>query len=226
MIRIVGVVLTAAILSGCSAQTVKVDDGSAIATDATKRLVVVGKNEKGRVICAEPSPDAVASAALQAAAKANIPQANVNAELSSSYARAVASIGLRSASIQILRDLGYRACEGVANGVIKEETYHEIVEHLGTTTLSLIAIEGLTQMHPAPLVVVSPQGTASTTTSGTTATTGPTTINVQDVLKDYKPEELKNVADSVVKILEAYYATEIQLKNKVATTNEHAEATK
>jgi len=210
MTRAIAVVVLAAALGGCSTQTIKVEGGNTILTDATKRLIVIEAGPHGRIVCAEPSPDAVASAALQAAAKANVPQANVNAELSASYARAVASIGLRTASIQILRDLGYRACEGVVNGVITKATYKHLVSHLGDTTLPLIAIEGLTQMHPAPLVAVSPSGSASTSTTGTSATTGPTTITIQDIGKDYKPEELKNVAASIVQILQDYYAYEFK----------------
>jgi hypothetical protein len=99
---------------GCSAYTLKVDGNGTIVTDATKRLVLVSERpDKKRLVRAEPSPDAIASAIASTAAKANVPSANVNAELSGSCARAVASIGLRTASIQVLRDLGYRACEGV-----------------------------------------------------------------------------------------------------------------
>ena len=40
-----------------------VNDDSTIVTDAIKRLVIVSKNKNGdRIVCAEPSPDAIASA--------------------------------------------------------------------------------------------------------------------------------------------------------------------
>jgi hypothetical protein len=51
---------------------------------------------------------------------------------------------------------------------------------------------------------VSSSGSAGTTSAGTTATTSPTTINIQETGKDFKPEELKNVADTILKILQEY----------------------
>ena len=205
----------AAMMAGCSTITVKLEDGDTIVTDASKRLVVTSKNADGeRIVCAEPSPDAVASLALDAALKAKVPQADVDAELAGSYARTLASIGLRTASIQILRDLGYRACEGVINNVIDKHVYRSLVAGVGDATIALVAIEGLTQMRPAPLVVVSPSGTASTA-SGATATTNAATINIQDAGKDFKPEELKNVAQSVVEIIRIIAIESVEARSKV-----------
>ena len=217
------------LLGGCNAYTVKVGDNSTtIVTDATKRLVLVSENkDKRRFVCAEPSPDAIASSIASAAAKANVPSANVNAELSGNYARAVASIGLRTASIQVLRDLSYRACEGAMNGVINDETYRELVSHLGDTTLSLIAIEGLTQMQPAPLVAISASsGTANTTSTGTSASGGSTSVTVHDTGADYKPEELQKVAETILAILKEYNREAKSQRDDTAAERQRAGAAK
>ncbi|MEO8628358.1 MAG: hypothetical protein ABI612_09695 [Betaproteobacteria bacterium] len=142
---------------------------------------------------------------MQAAIKANVPDANVNAELAASMARSVASIGIRTASIQILRDLGYRACEGVMNGVIQGELYKTMVGGVTDATLSLVAIEGLTQMAPAPLVVLGAAGSANVSGGNPTATSTAPTVQVTPLaVQGMTPQEVGIVSSSVVQILKLH----------------------
>lgn len=168
-------IVVLASVTGCT--TFNVSDGQSRELDATKRVVVTGLNPRNkRIVCTEPSPDAISSLAASLALKGELPQGQ-KAEVSGSVAQTVASIGLRTAAIQILRDLGYRACEGVMNGVITRADYDTLIAGVTRATLGLVAIEGLTQMRPAPAVVISPGATAGTK-DGVQVQTTPTTVNV------------------------------------------------
>jgi hypothetical protein len=186
--------------AGCT--TFNVSDGQSREVDATKRIVVTGLNPYNhRIVCAEPSPDAISSLAASLALKGELPE-GPKVEVSGSFAQTVASIGLRTAAIQILRDLGYRACEGVLNGVVTAGDYDVLIGGVTRATLSLVAIEGLTQMRPAPAVVVSP-GAAAGTKEGTQAQTTPTTVNltIPADSKALPDEQAREIAAQVVAVV-------------------------
>jgi hypothetical protein len=193
-------VLAVAGTAGCS--TFNVSEGESREIDATKRVLVTGVSPyHNRIVCAEPSPDAISSLAASLALKGELPQ-GPKAEVSGTFAQTVASIGLRTAAIQILRDLGYRACEGVMNGVVTAGDYDVLIAGVTRATLGLVAIEGLTQMRPAPAVVVSPGATAGTK-EGAQAQTTPTTVNVTmpAETKALSAEHSKEIAAQVVAIV-------------------------
>jgi len=211
-----------AIVSGCSTTTVKLEDGNTLVTDATNRVVVSSKNAKGeRIVCAEPSPDAMASVALAAAATAKIPSANVDAGAQGSYARNVAALGLRTASIQILRDLGYRACEGVMNNVIDGKIYEVMVGGVTDATLGLVAIEGLTQMPAAPTIVTNASASTTPGPNGVTTAANPGTATVQPVAAGTSTNtntgDVSTVAASVVQIIHAHYEVRKEQMKLMAT---------
>lgn len=60
-------------------------------------------------VCAEPSPDSLSAYAAELAAKADNGQ--VAAGLSAAFQESSAFVGLRTQSIQLLRDASYRLCE-------------------------------------------------------------------------------------------------------------------
>ena len=79
-----------------------------------------------RILCAEPSPDVakVMEAALSGNIGASIPgQGAGSAAASIATAEALAQLGERLATIQLLRDGLYRACEAYANGALTETGY-------------------------------------------------------------------------------------------------------
>jgi hypothetical protein len=132
---------------------------SSVATSADVRLITSKPVEMSlgadyvkttQVTCAEPSPDVAkivseafgSSAALTARAK--IPNVPANADLnttlalSKSYAEGIAQMTERLATIQLLRDGLYRACEAYANGAITSTTYAAILSRYDKTMITLL----------------------------------------------------------------------------------------
>ena len=188
------ILVTLFVLTGCATTQQTIKQNEALSLTATQRVVVANKDG---LICAEPSPDAIAS--LVTTLKASIKDAKGNeAGIDASAAKTMASMGIRTASVQILRDLAYRACEGHMNNVIQDDEYKVIVRNSGPVAVALMAVDGLTQMSPAPLVAVNTS--VSAPASGVPPTS--TSVTFNNTGKDYKPEELKNVADDVLKIVQ------------------------
>ena len=175
-----------------------VNKGTSLSIDATQRVILVKDGEKGRKVCAEPSPDAIVAAAAHAAVKGDV-AGQGGGELSGGFSQAASSIGIRTATIQLLRDGYYRACEASMNGLLGPETYQGIVEGIGPVMIGLVAIDGLTQMKPAPVVSIGSVGSASTTEDGTTVE------NKVDVRVDKgatpTPFDVSTVADHVVQVV-------------------------
>ena len=140
-------------LAACEGSTIhktsSLGDFQTLSLDAKQRLVITGHNEHGRsIVCAEPSPDAlVAQAAVLSANGAYKGGGDTAPSASGGVGVAVqesaASIGLRTQSIQILRDGYYRLCESYLNGAIKEEEYQKVVSNLDTFILVALAVDGL-----------------------------------------------------------------------------------
>lgn len=127
-----------------------------LSIDARQRLVVEGHEPiSGHpVYCAEPSPDAIAAQAASLASalqSTGAPlteeqkgeQRQINAALATGYSEAVQSIGLRTQSIQLMRDGYYRLCEALMNGQIGPDEYGDIVANIDGFILSMLAIEQL-----------------------------------------------------------------------------------
>jgi hypothetical protein len=131
-------------------------NGSAISAIDVKQRVVLTHEKKTKdakgveriqlITCAEPSPDALtvlgASNALSIAVDA--PKANGSLNATSSVAEAGAFVGLRTQSIQLLRDAMYRLCEGYAAGAIDSNEFESMQRRFQSTMMGLIAIEQLT----------------------------------------------------------------------------------
>jgi len=117
-------------------------DSQALLTGADQRLVINspakfdrGRNVPEQIFCAEPSPDVAkalseafnVSAALDAVARGrDLPvdgALKAAAAISQSRAEAMAQLTNRLATIQLLRDALYRACEAYRNGALSEITY-------------------------------------------------------------------------------------------------------
>ena len=138
-------------------------DSQAIESSADTRVVVsrpgtFASGQKGsfqprQVVCTEPSPDVAKivsksfnmSTALEAVVKQ--PEANadvaakVAAAISKSQAEALAQLTSRLATIQLLRDGLYRACEAYANGALSPITYSVILSGYGDVMVTLLSGE-------------------------------------------------------------------------------------
>lgn len=106
------------------------------------------------VVCAEPSPDALSAYAVDLAAKANLASGR---SLGAGFGSAESSafVGLRTQSIQLLRDQFFRACEAYLNQAASAGEYNFLIRRYQKQTAALLAIEQLTSMISVPAAVVS-----------------------------------------------------------------------
>lgn len=119
------------------------------------------KEEKKLInrICAEPSPDAMTAYAAQLAAKKDIAE-KASLNLAGSYQGSAAFVGMRTQTIQLLRDQLYRLCEANMNGWVNKEHYEMLLTRNQRYTLALMAIENLAQTTQVPVVALTSSSTA------------------------------------------------------------------
>jgi len=155
------ILLSTVVLSGCGNffSVFRSTDLTAhsVAIDAEQRLVISGGAASQRVICAEPSPDVLKvrggslSALLDRAEQGNL-------EVALAASEAGQNIGLRTQSIQLLRDAMYRVCEGMLAGKVGDRDFVDLQTRFQKLTAVLLATEQLTgavQPRPTPIVAIS-----------------------------------------------------------------------
>lgn len=183
-------VLIAASLSivGCANQnsiyrTFDISKGESPMVDIRQRAILVSPNKtttekfdkdgkltertslkKGMYVCAEPSPDAMASLAYELAAKGGVPE-KASGELAFAMQDSAAFTGIRTQSIQLLRDFGYRLCESHLSGAITSTQYDLLMRRFQKNTVALLAIEQLTGTVKSPPIVLTSSGKAEATKS-------------------------------------------------------------
>lgn len=96
------------------------------------------------VICAEPSPDALTVIGVSAGLSINSESAKTVGNAGGALSENGAFVGLRTHSIQLLRDAMYRLCEGYAAGAVTAATFQSMQRRYQSTMMGLIAIEQLT----------------------------------------------------------------------------------
>ena len=154
-------------LAGCTAtskdtfhlEQISIDEQtSGIAIDAKQRLIWTPKRQirtnnktkdgtvkykEKRIICAEPSPDALTALSSNASTALDLAKGNetLGFNFEKAFSETSENIGKRTVTIQLLRDSLYRACEAYANGVINEFSYGLILSKLDNLMLKLVAIE-------------------------------------------------------------------------------------
>ncbi len=135
-------------------------DGKAISVDAKQRFVFMKGDENGkRVICAEPSPDALSAIVSGVTIGASGTSKIFNSAFSN--AEAASSIGLRTQSIQLLRDGMYRLCEAYFGGIIDKDETNRRMARYQDTMVAILAIESLTGVVTPQQVVLSGNSGAS-----------------------------------------------------------------
>ena len=184
-------------LSGCLTSPIHkrdaFDDNVGLQTlsiDAKQRLIVVAKgpdNKHPHITCAEPSPDALS--ALSSSVGGSVTDPKVAANFAAAQVESAASIGLRTQSIQLLRDGMYRLCEQYAAGALKDDDWVREQRRYQNLMLSLLAIEQLTGA-VTPRQVGLGDGTASGTVgdkadeaAGNLAKANSDVISAQSALK-------------------------------------------
>lgn len=166
-----GTLFLLSVLPGCAYFTTyaRTEDlrKHSLSIDVKQRIVLsqqrvqfdkLGNASKMTVVCAEPSPDALTvlgvSGGLSFTDGTRDQVANASAALSESGA----FVGLRTQSIQLLRDAMYRLCEGYASGAVNAIDFAAMQRRYQSTMMGLIAIEQLTR----PVVAAQALLTSST----------------------------------------------------------------
>ena len=107
--------------------------------------------EKIQVLCAEPSPDTLSVLSSAMTGTFGLDRVlggskDISATVSAALSRAEsgASIGLRTQTIQLLRDGMYRLCEAYASGALDDTGFANLQQRYQTVMLALLSIEQLT----------------------------------------------------------------------------------
>lgn len=166
-------VISSLFFIGCSAnhntafRNFSVDDGSGAMVDIKQRAIIAsrqpykvdGVDYERFVVCAEPSPDALSAYAAELAAEGGNGQ--VGASLAAATQETAAFVGLRTQSIQLLRDAFYRACEGYMGGALSDVQFDILTRRYQRYMVALLGIEQLTGAVKAPAVTLTTEGQAS-----------------------------------------------------------------
>ena len=132
-------------------------DTQVLSLDARQRLVIQSGTGKDRVVCTEPSPDAIVAQAAQIAASGGgtFSGNSANAALAASQSEAAASIAMRTQSIQLLRDGYFRLCEAYMNHVLPKWQYQSTIAFVDEFIATVVAIEAIGGIvHAAPVTIV------------------------------------------------------------------------
>ncbi|SMS02165.1 hypothetical protein [Vibrio mangrovi] len=157
--------LISLLLTACANQTsihrdLDVDSGKGAFIDIKQRAVIVSHQirDKGKrtIVCAEPSPDSMS--ALAGETSISVPN---KIKLANAFQEGAAYTGLRTQSIQILRDGMFRLCEAYMSGAIDESSYGLLLRRYQKNMVALLAIEQLTATIKAPSPTISTSGAAS-----------------------------------------------------------------
>ena len=163
------------VLSGCAlvdgkSRSLDVSDGDGVSLDITRRAILAARhplvdsngNTSGEAVrvCAEPSPDGMTTVAASLAGNASTPE-SVNAEIAATLNESGAFVGLRTQSIQLLRDAMYRSCEAYLSGGIDSEQYALLLRRHQRYMLALLSIESLTGTVRAATVTISTESLAT-----------------------------------------------------------------
>lgn len=128
--------------------------------EAEERVVTYAERVNGAevipVFCAEASPDALKTLA----GSVSVEKQNV-AALAAAYSESGANIGLRTHTIQLLRDQLYAICQGYANKGISAPAYQMLLTRNQRNTVALMAIEQLTGVLRTPAVALTGASTAN-----------------------------------------------------------------
>jgi hypothetical protein len=167
-LAILGLTIT---LTGCANlmsvhRTTDFSNGNSSFVDIKQRGVFTNAhfdktNNAKTVICAEPSPDALSAYSADISAKLSSNSSNSLAYAQGLREGAVFT-GIRSQTIQLLRDSRYRDCEAYMNGALSEGEYGLAVRRHQRLTIALMAIEQLLATGTQPTISIGSTGRAST----------------------------------------------------------------
>lgn len=166
-IKAICLISVSMVLSGCAFFNTyhnqdKVSSTGNTSVDAKQRFLIYGsdpestitkkyvdnqltevKVEGERLIyCAEPSPDALSAFTAAFDLSAVKPEV-AEAALRETFGESAATIGIRTQSIQLLRDAMYRTCEAYLAGAISKSDFATLQKSYQKSMVTLVAIEQL-----------------------------------------------------------------------------------
>jgi hypothetical protein len=150
----------AQLLGGCAemthlTRTRQLGSSQFLLIDAKQRAISSVNN----INCAEPSPDALSALAASQNLNLATPQGTSIGQ-SFAIAESAGSIGLRTQSIQLLRDHMFRVCEAYQAGKISPFMVALFHRRFQTSTIAILAIEQLTGTMRAPAIVLGGSSTS------------------------------------------------------------------
>jgi hypothetical protein len=149
------------ICTGCSSfgidgpflnsRTLEAHERMLLVSDKATRKVNNGKyplfKGNNRVVCAEPSPDAIMALAASGALEGK------GIKASGAFSEAVGELGERTPVIQLLRDSLFRSCEAYMNGLLDDVDYADILAFFDVYSATLLGIESLNHISRPPVIV-------------------------------------------------------------------------
>lgn len=220
------------VLTGCGTlnsvyRPFNISEGSGALIDIKQRAIVVspqtttdkeGKKTQRVIVCAEPSPDALSAYAAEVAAKAEIPK-EAAVQLAAAMSEGTAYVGLRTQSIQLLRDALYRLCEGYMSGALDKDQYDILVRRYQKYMVALLGIEQLTGAMRSPAVTINTEGSAEAARSIST---------MEEEIKEIKNKvaelEGRNVRLAEEKTNKAGTPDEKKIENEIAENQKTIES--
>jgi hypothetical protein len=211
-------------LGGCANYIFKsfdIDSGESLSLDAKQRLVLAtqkgGKSGNRKIVCAEPSPDAFSATSASAAASTAftfptlLPGGQTGSTtgsggIAAARSESAASIGLRTQTIQLLRDGLYRACEAYMNGAIDQNQYNIIllnIDKLMVTLLGIDAIGGTPKAPPVSIIAGAPAVSTAAGKNGASpasASAGGGTLTIPEIV-DAKIDPAGVQAEAIANIV-------------------------
>ncbi len=141
-----------------------VNKSEVILVDAKQRSILTvrttaPKDGSNLRVCAEPSPDALSALATSSGLSLSKSDA-LKLASNFSLAEGAGSIGLRTQSIQLMRDAMYRLCEGYLSGAIDGPAFETLHRRFQSSMVAILAIEQLTGVVRPPTVVLGGNATA------------------------------------------------------------------
>lgn len=219
-------------LSGCSSfgidgpfmnsRTIQAEDRMLLVTE---KGVVYNENgipttHKVRVVCAEPSPDALSALAFSGALEGDFEGQGIKA--SGAISQTLGELGERTPVIQMLRDSLYRACEAHMNGLLDRNQYDDILAFFDIYSATILGIESLTHKPRTPVIIESTSNSKATENDTEAATNSDKTSggnNGNNNVGAAVPQENNGsatsisdgIAEKITSMLDGYYAAKAKL---------------
>lgn len=167
LVAIAGLVGGCAELTHYTQNTDAKTGGGLVLIDAKQRAILTSRVMKEKddtewlpTFCAEPSPDALS--ALSASSGFSLDTDEVKSALRTAVAEHAGSIGLRTQSIQLMRDAMYRICELAIAGKLDGFAAETLHRRFQQSMVAILAIEQLTGAVRAPAVTLTGQSASGT----------------------------------------------------------------